>query len=143
MIREAWNIQLLKFTGFHNISNCIYRLALTLKLFYVRNNLIPILCTNNEVYPGNIQNFSRRCLCITPCNGNNCIRIAAHSPANNLTAFLISGICNRTSINQINVGCLFKINLLIAFVFKQLPNRFCIIKIHFTTYSVKCNGWHL
>ncbi|MNZ59702.1 hypothetical protein D3C78_777460 [compost metagenome] len=142
MIRKTRNVQFLKLASLHNITNRINRLTLSLKLFYIRYDLIAILCTYNKIDTGNIQNLCRRRLRVAACNCDDCIWIAAHSPANNLPAFLVASIRNCTCIDQINVGRLLEIHLLIAFVFKQLPNRLCVIKIHFTTNSVKCNGWH-
>ncbi|MNM82146.1 hypothetical protein D3C81_941690 [compost metagenome] len=99
MIGEIRHVQLFELPRFHDIANCINRLALLLKLLHVRDNLVPVLRPNDQVYAGDVQNLRRRCLRVTAGHRYNSFRIAAHGTPNNLTALLVAGVRNGTGIN--------------------------------------------
>src|SRR5699024_11247244 len=72
---------------------------------------------------------------------NNCFGVFSYCSSNNLSAFLISSICYRTSVDDIDVCHLFKIDSFIVMFLEHIPNTFRFIMID--RKSTRLNSSHV
>ncbi len=141
-VRKGRYIQFFIDFCFHDVSDRIDWHAFFTELFNVSNHFMPILCSDDDIDARNRHDFSRRCLGITARYADDTIRILANRPSDDLATFLISGIRDRTCIDDINVRMISKINACVTSVLEQLPDSLCFVMVDFTAKRLKGNSCH-
>src|SRR5690606_3426528 len=117
-------------------------LALFPQFPQVLRQLRAVLGADDQVDALDGENLGRRRLRVAAGDRHDGVRVRADRPPDDLPALLVAGVRHGARVDDVNVGRFPEIDLLVSFLFQELPDRFRVHEVDLAADGVERHGWH-